>query len=51
MYYGEVKFKEMIERLKDLIEKNTKNPCEETELEIKNTELKLTELFMSRYNK
>lgn len=58
MYFGEVKFKELLDKIKEQSERmgTIKYSLDLVEienlyLEIKNTENKLIELFMSRYNK
>ena len=57
MFYGESKFKELLEKYREQSEKmaTIKYSFDSTEieklyLEIKNTENKLIELFMLRYN-
>ena len=51
MYYGETKFRELLDRLEKLIESKTQKNSEKIEDQIKDTKLKLVELFMLRYDK
>jgi len=54
MFFGETKFKELLDRLEQQIGNryiDSNVPKDEIEDRINDTKLKLTELFMSRYAK